>query len=144
LKGRRPTACTASSASMPPMAVKCVCRKRRCGEPSSRALPRNRRPSCHRHQEARDAQTTGDFGLTLVREGLSADYGWKYPRPRGAEYTKAEALTRGRCGAAAGRLERLLLDFPVGLGRPAETRRTQRGGPTFTTGAARPHAGDLG
>ncbi|TAL29043.1 MAG: hypothetical protein EPN98_21615 [Phenylobacterium sp.] len=35
-----------------------------------------------------------DFGLELVREGLCADYGWKYPHPRMVEYRAAAAEAR--------------------------------------------------
>lgn len=31
-----------------------------------------------------------DFGLAMVTEGYCADFGWKYPHPRGAEYVAAE------------------------------------------------------
>ncbi len=35
-----------------------------------------------------------DFGLTMLKEGLCSDFGWKYPHPRGEQYRHAQR-TRG-------------------------------------------------
>jgi micrococcal nuclease len=31
-----------------------------------------------------------DFGLEMIRSGLCEDFGWKYPHPRGREYSKVQ------------------------------------------------------